>query len=129
MIYSSTAVQQYSMLSNSNCQDDIASYCNDTKPGEGALSDCLSDIITESESEGESQLSVTDSCREAVYQFKIERDSNINHNVPLAKACKVDAEKNCNVTWMFGYKAGQVIFCLRDVFKVQQDAAEDFRQT
>ncbi len=30
-----------------------------------------------------------------------------------AKACKVDAEKLCNVTWMFGYKTGQVIACLR----------------
>ena len=32
-----------------------------------------------------------------------------------AKACKVDADKFCNVTWFFGYKAGQVISCLRDV--------------
>ena len=30
-----------------------------------------------------------------------------------AKACKVDADKSCNVTWFFGYKAGQVIACLR----------------
>ena len=27
----------------------------------------------------------------------------------------MDAEKSCNVTWFFGYKAGQVIACLRDV--------------
>lgn len=32
-----------------------------------------------------------------------------------AKACKVDADKFCNVTWFFGYKAGQVVSCLRDV--------------
>jgi hypothetical protein len=29
-----------------------------------------------------------------------------------AKACKTDAEKNCDVTWFFGYKAGNVISCL-----------------
>lgn len=27
----------------------------------------------------------------------------------------MDADKFCNVTWFFGYKAGQVIACLRDV--------------
>ena len=32
---------------------------------------------------------------------------------PAAKACKVDAEKRCNVTWFFGHKAGAVIACLR----------------
>lgn len=30
-----------------------------------------------------------------------------------AKACKVDAEKHCDITWFFGYKAGNVISCLR----------------
>jgi Golgi apparatus protein 1 len=48
--------------------------------------------------------SVADACREAVYQFKISRNANINHNVPLAKACKDDAEMYCNVTWFFGYR-------------------------
>jgi hypothetical protein len=54
---------------------------------------------------------------------------------PAAKACKVDADKFCNVTWFFGYKAGQIISCLRDVknqvtknckaqlFKVQLDVS------
>ena len=52
-----------------------------------------------------------------------------------AKACKVDAEKYCNVTWFFGYKSGQIIACLRDVksqvskpckaeiFKIQLDVS------
>ncbi len=31
-----------------------------------------------------------------------------------ARACKVDAEKFCNVTWFFGYKQGQIIGCLRE---------------
>lgn len=37
---------------------------------------------------------------------------------PAARACKNDAVKFCNVTWFFGYKAGQVISCLRE-FKNQ----------
>ncbi|MEW5299471.1 MAG: hypothetical protein WDW36_002486 [Sanguina aurantia] len=56
-----------------------------------------------------------------------------------AKACKVEADKLCNVSWFFGYKSGQVISCLRDtkaqvsksckkqVFKVMLDAAVDIR--
>lgn len=56
-----------------------------------------------------------------------------------AKACKVDAEKFCNVTWFFGYKAGQVTSCLRDVkgqvskgckaelFKVMKDVSRRMR--
>ena len=39
---------------------------------------------------------------------------------PAARACKNDAIKFCNVTWFFGYKAGQVISCLRE-FKNQVD--------
>lgn len=30
-----------------------------------------------------------------------------------AKACKIDAEQYCNITWFFGYKSGQIIACLR----------------
>ncbi|KAJ9517943.1 hypothetical protein QJQ45_004245 [Haematococcus lacustris] len=83
--------------------------------------------------------SVSDACREDVYQFKIQRSTNINLNVPLARACKVDVEQHCNITWFFGYRAGQVITCLRDVkdllapackrqvFAIQKDAAEDYR--
>lgn len=54
---------------------------------------------------------------------------------PTAKACKVEADKLCNVSWFFGYKSGQVISCLRDtkaqvsksckkqVFKVMLDVS------
>ena len=87
---------------------------------------------------------ISDECREEVFAYKVQRNSNINANVPLgeclptaavevgrrcithadrslmcfypaAKACKIDADKFCNVTWFFGYKSGQVIACLRDV--------------
>lgn len=51
----------------------------------------------------------------------------------------MDAEKFCNVTWFFGYKAGQVTSCLRDVkgqvskgckaelFKVMKDVSRRMR--
>jgi len=123
-----------------NCLEEIKNYCSDLTAGGSELADCISDHITESEAgTGDDVPHISDACREEVYQFKVQRDSNINLNVPLAKACKIDAETKCNVTWFFGYKAGQVIACLRDVkervapackkelFKVQKDAAEDYR--
>jgi len=45
---------------------------------------------------------------------------NSSFLVLAAKNCKSDAIKFCNVTWFFGYKAGQVISCLRE-FKNQVD--------
>jgi len=124
-----------------NCAPEIKQLCSDVTAGEGRIADCLSDQITESEmaDSEDGTGAISDACREEVYQFKITRNANINLNIPLAKACKVDADKFCNVTWFFGYKAGQVISCLRDVkdrlapacskqvFKVQLEAAEDYR--
>lgn len=123
-----------------NCMDEVKKLCPDVEAGESKLADCISDAITESEISNEDDAPViSDQCREDVFQYKILRSSNINFNVALAKACKVDAEKLCNNTWLFGYKAGQVIGCLKDakervapackkqLFKVQLDAAHDFR--
>lgn len=129
------------MSDDGACSLEIKKYCEDVEEGEGKLGDCLSDAITESEfpEDGKDVPVISDACREEVYKFKIERDSNINKNIPLAKACKVDAEKLCNVTWFFGYKSGQVIACLRDyrlqvnkncrkqLLKVMMDAAADYR--
>eukprot|EP00798_Chlamydomonas_sp_ICE-L_P015210 gene15210-21287_t len=125
-------------------EDEIAVYHCDhvDEEGDGALADCVSDIISEGEHSQEKDWDlpdVSDECRDELYAYKISRDSNINKNIPLAKACKADADEFCNVTWFFGYKVGQVISCLRDVkeqvckpcqkelFLVQKDAANDIR--
>eukprot|EP00798_Chlamydomonas_sp_ICE-L_P016764 gene16764-23039_t len=100
------------------CADEIERYCEDVE-------------------EGEDKPDISDDCREEVYQFKISRNANINRNIRLAKQCKEDADKFCNVTWFFGYKQGQVLSCLRDVkekvkkkcknqiFKTMMDACKD----
>ena len=72
-----------------NCQDDIKAICTSVEVGNGAVADCLSKAIEESDHP------LSDACREEVYQFKITRNTNINANVKLAMACKVDAEANC----------------------------------
>ncbi|KAG1660746.1 hypothetical protein FOA52_010620 [Chlamydomonas sp. UWO 241] len=121
------------------CVKELKAYCAEEEQGEGKLAECISAAITEMETGGDGAPSVSDDCREEVYQYHISRDANINKNIPLARACKADADKFCNVTWFFGYKAGQVTGCLRDViddlsvkckkqvFQTQKDAAEDFR--
>ncbi|GLI58992.1 hypothetical protein VaNZ11_000814 [Volvox africanus] len=123
------------------CAKEIKNYCDDVEVGDSKLADCISEQIAASEvpdSSGDVP-EISDDCREDVYAFKIQRNSNINANVLLAKACKADADKFCNVTWFFGYKSGQVIACLRDVkaqvsksckqqlFKVMLEAAIDIR--
>lgn len=126
-----------------NCLEEVKKYCEDIDVGEGRLAECVSELIAEAEvmgSETESDpVSVSDACREEVYQYKITRNTNINRNIPLARACKVDAEKHCNITWFFGYKSGQIIACLREIkdqlapacgkeiYKLQREAADDFR--
>ncbi|GIL97843.1 hypothetical protein Vretimale_3387, partial [Volvox reticuliferus] len=123
------------------CATEIDTYCDDVEEGDSKLADCISEQIAASEVPDTSGdvPEISDECREEVYAFKIQRNSNINANVPLAKACKADADKFCNVTWFFGYKSGQVIACLRDVktqvskpckqqlFKVMLEAAIDIR--
>ncbi|KAG2452551.1 hypothetical protein HYH02_002788 [Chlamydomonas schloesseri] len=123
------------------CKKEIEEYCDDVDEGDGQLADCISEQIAASEvpEDGDDVPDISDDCREEVFAYKVQRNSNINANVPLAKACKIDADKFCNVTWFFGYKSGQVIACLRDVksqvskpckqqlFKVMLEAAIDIR--
>jgi Golgi apparatus protein 1 len=116
-----------------NCQGDIKTLCASIEARDGRIAECLSSALEAPEG------SVSAACREEVYQFKISKNSNVNSNVKLAMACKVDAEANCNVTWLLGYKAGQVITCLkeikeklapackREISKLQADTAEDIR--
>ncbi|KXZ55868.1 hypothetical protein GPECTOR_2g1419 [Gonium pectorale] len=131
------------IASNGNCLKEIKKHCVDVQMGESRLADCVSDLIAETEVQdpenGGDDVDVSDACREEVYQYKISRNANINKNIPLAKACKIDAEKHCNITWFFGYKSGQIISCLREIkeqlapacakqiFKLQMDVAVDFR--
>ncbi|KAI8465216.1 MAG: hypothetical protein J3K34DRAFT_379960 [Monoraphidium minutum] len=118
------------------------SSCKDVKLGEGKVAECVSALIAAAEAgggdDGETEV-VPEDCEDEVYSFYINRSKNINFNVPLAKACKLDAEKMCNATWFFGPTEGRVIACLREakdqvtnncrvqLFKAQRAAARDYR--
>ncbi|KIY94078.1 hypothetical protein MNEG_13882 [Monoraphidium neglectum] len=116
------------------CSAEIKLHCLGVDPGEGALADCIGDTMQGMDEEdagakaaaegggqgedaqadtGEARSKISAACREEVLGFRIERNSNINKNVPLARACAADAVKHCNVTWFFGYRNGSVISCLK----------------
>eukprot|EP00882_Tetradesmus_deserticola_P009845 GHRQ01010403.1.p1 GENE.GHRQ01010403.1~~GHRQ01010403.1.p1 ORF type:complete len:576 (+),score=223.19 GHRQ01010403.1:287-2014(+) len=117
-----------------------SSVCKDVEAGEGGVANCISEAISAAEAGEEGAENVPDDCQEDVYQFMITRGKNINANIPLAKACKADAEKLCKNTWVFGPTAeGRIIACLREdkdklskackaeVYKVQMAVATDYR--
>ncbi len=65
------------------------------KPGEGRLAKCITEQLAEEATPTYSGPKVGDKCKKALTEFKIERADNINRDLPLAKACKADADKLC----------------------------------
>lgn len=106
------------------CQADISANCKGVEVGEAGIADCLNGIMAEEDSAaGATKTVVSKPCKEAVLLYKAARATNINKNLKLAKACKVDAEKMCNVTNVVPYNGGAVIACLRYV------SADSWRMT
>ena len=65
------------------------------KPGEGRLAKCLGDELAVEGQAGHKGVKVSEGCKKELMSFKIQRSTNINMDLPLAKACKSDAEKFC----------------------------------
>ena len=65
------------------------------KPGEGRLARCMTDQMAEEAKGGYSGPRTSERCQKALSAFRIERAGNINSDLPLARACKADAEKLC----------------------------------
>eukprot|EP00201_Polytomella_parva_P015143 CAMPEP_0175066598 /NCGR_PEP_ID=MMETSP0052_2-20121109/16604_1 /TAXON_ID=51329 ORGANISM="Polytomella parva, Strain SAG 63-3" /NCGR_SAMPLE_ID=MMETSP0052_2 /ASSEMBLY_ACC=CAM_ASM_000194 /LENGTH=941 /DNA_ID=CAMNT_0016333331 /DNA_START=144 /DNA_END=2969 /DNA_ORIENTATION=- len=98
-----------------NCKGYVDKHCKAVKPGEAELADCLNSIIIKSDVDN-SVIEVDDACREEVYQYFIQRNSNLNKNVPLARACKTDVSTYCNNTWFFSSiePSDYLLSCLKD---------------
>mmetsp|Transcript_4821 Transcript_4821/g.5620 ORF Transcript_4821/g.5620 Transcript_4821/m.5620 type:complete len:974 (+) Transcript_4821:66-2987(+) len=117
------------------CKADIKRHCNEVIPGEGRVAECLSNIQKAKKQMPSARLSI--GCLMDLRNFKIVRSQNINSNVRLAFACKVDAKKYCNETNLYA-EPGAVITCLREVeekltsrcekelFKTKQEASNDY---
>ena len=65
------------------------------KPGEGRLAKCLGDELAVEGQAGSKGSKMSAGCKQELTSFKIQRSTNINMDLPLAKACKADAEKFC----------------------------------
>ncbi|GBF99737.1 hypothetical protein Rsub_12450 [Raphidocelis subcapitata] len=100
------------------CADTFAgSSCREVDVGEGRLAECISQLMAAAEVDepGSNEgVNIPEACEIEVYNYYIERSKNINANVPLARACKADAEKLCTNTPQYGPKDGRIIACLKD---------------
>ncbi|CAL5218414.1 g90 [Coccomyxa viridis] len=117
------------------CQDELDKWCAAVKPGEGRLAKCLGDELTVEGQAGSKGAKMSEGCKKELTSFKIQRSTNINMDLPLAKACKADAEKFCANK----YENYGILGCLREqyedlgaackeeVFKRQAEAANDWR--
>ncbi len=77
------------------CQDELDKWCAAVKPGEGRLAKCLGDELAVEGQAGSKGSKMSEGCKQELISFKIQRSTNINMDLPLAKACKADAEKFC----------------------------------
>ena len=77
------------------CQDELDKWCAAVKPGEGRLAKCLGDELLVEGQAGHKGARISAACEQELTSFKIQRSTNINMDLPLAKACKADAEKFC----------------------------------
>ncbi|GBF91963.1 hypothetical protein Rsub_04687 [Raphidocelis subcapitata] len=123
------------------CAAEAKRLCETVEAGEGRLADCVGDVMQGEDEDDDAGASavIGDGCREAVLQFRIDRNRNINSNIPLARACAADVKAHCNSTWFFGYREGSLVSCLKmakdklkpecrnQVHRSQLDASYDYR--
>jgi hypothetical protein len=95
-----------------------ASSCKKVARGEGRLAECISGAVEAKEAgtAESSEVPVPEDCQEEVYQYYINRNPNINKNIPLARACKADVAKMCNgsALALFGEQEVNIIVCLKE---------------
>lgn len=77
------------------CQEELDQWCAAVKPGEGRLANCLAGELSVEGQAGHKGAKISDACKKDLTAFRIQRSTNINMDIPLAKACKADAEKHC----------------------------------
>ncbi|KAK9816541.1 hypothetical protein WJX72_001742 [[Myrmecia] bisecta] len=120
-----------------NCSGDIRAFCDWREPGESRLADCLTQQMTEEEKGNVDGKKLTEACKQELADFRIDAASNINKDVPLATACKKDAEKLC--ADLDFKEPSAMLACLRElkqklsqacqdeVFQAQLEAVKDYR--
>ena len=77
------------------------------KPGEGRLAKCLGGELSVEGQPGSKGAKMSEGCKKELTGFRIQRSTNINMDLPLAKACKADAEKFCANKYEVGCEASE----------------------
>ncbi|GBF94315.1 hypothetical protein Rsub_06937 [Raphidocelis subcapitata] len=121
------------------CKADVVAFCKDLPPGEGRLGACLTERLEVERKGNEQGRKVSDACREELFKYKLDRNTNINKDTPLAYACKDDVAKGCPKA-SDASEPGSVIYCLRSnvgdklssackkqVMRTVRESAEDYR--
>lgn len=121
---------------NGACEQEVNALCSSVKLGDGRLATCIREAAFE---EHGSAAAISQACMDDILQYKIDRNSNINRNLPLARACSEDVTKFCGSFQLEHHRNGSMIRCLLDfkdkvsqkcqvqLFVVQKDRAIDFR--
>lgn len=78
-----------------NCTVDIDVFCTDITPGEGRLAKCLKEQLAEERLGNSQGRSVSEACKFELKSFEYLRATNINLNIPYAKACASDIAEHC----------------------------------
>lgn len=100
-----------------SCEQGIEQFCRKVEPGEGRLAECLTEQLEEEEDGDSKGHVVSDDCWEELSAFKMDRATNVNKDVPLAKACRADIKKHCSKKKYDRSNAADVLDCLRRVRK------------
>ncbi|KAL4443753.1 hypothetical protein ABPG75_011490 [Micractinium tetrahymenae] len=122
------------------CEQDIDWFCAKVEPGEGRLAACLSEQLEEGAAADTVGHTVSEGCYEELSAFMVDRATNINKDVPLARACRDDVKKHCSSKKYDRDSAADVLDCLRRmpkkklsdkcarrVFEEEEEEAKDWR--
>ena len=69
------------------CSSEIDTFCKDVTPGEGRIAKCLGDQFQEEMQDKYTGARVSEACHVEVDDFKQDRSSNINKDLPLGRPC------------------------------------------
>ena len=78
-----------------DCQTEVDQWCPAVKPGEGRLAKCMADQLAAEARADYKGGRTGKACARELDGFRLGRSRNINADLPLAKACKADADKLC----------------------------------
>ncbi|KAF5829594.1 hypothetical protein DUNSADRAFT_15859 [Dunaliella salina] len=94
------------------CASDAEAFCKDQSPGDGRIAACLSKRNLDVKEGNAAGKNVNKKCQRELADFKIDRSSHINKDIPLARSCAEDAAKLCKEA-NDAVQPASVLSCLR----------------